>query len=234
LKKTLGLVLILILALGLIGCSDMGVSDDDSLGYGNIIVSSDIIEVLDGDGNELPDVDLSDVVVKVNGEEGSLGEEITVESGTYDVNVSLTIDETVYAGSKSSVSGKTGETTVVNEGTVKLETSSKTLMYTVKLNNVEAGDEFQFFAKDDASADWSWDHQFSHKDATENFKVGTDTSDSVTFNESEGTAIIEFYTDDYSDELSGLELENLEVAVIGAIGNVEWDAATAAEMNIQY
>jgi hypothetical protein len=138
LKKTLGLVLILILALGLIGCSDMGVSDDDSLGYGNIIVSSDIIEVLDGDGNELPDVDLSDVVVKVNGEEGSLGEEIAVEIGsTYEASLSLTLGETEYVGSKSDISVTKGETTLVNDGAIALNEVASTNVYEITFDPAE-------------------------------------------------------------------------------------------------
>jgi hypothetical protein len=138
LKKTLGLVLILILALGLIGCSDMGVSDDDSLGYGNIIVSSDIIEVLDGDGNELTDVDLSDVVVKVNGEEGSLGEEIAVEIGsTYEASLSLTLGETEYVGSKSDISVTKGETTLVNDGAIALNEVASTNVYEITFDPAE-------------------------------------------------------------------------------------------------
>lgn len=116
-KKLFSLLIVLVLAFGLIGCSGTGLKDGD-VGYGNLKVNSPV----DGSGEIL-----EDTVVKLNGnDKDSTGFSEKLETGDYTVNVT----KFGYEAYEKSFKLKKGENITLNPELPVLATEDVTLTLT--------------------------------------------------------------------------------------------------------
>lgn len=108
-KKVFSLLLVLSLAFGLTGCLTLN-SDDH--GVGKVIVSKDVnLMRPDDSGVMVPAKD--PITVTINGEEKVLGEEFTLQDGTYEI-LFKSEGKYVIPAEENKVKVKAGENTVLN------------------------------------------------------------------------------------------------------------------------